>query len=281
MSEINDTKLIINISRDGDISLDNFAVGLSSLESLYNSFTKDNKQAQLLVKETREGSIEIDLITLSAASIVPLVDHISNLLQFSHYFEFIIAIFSEYSKKKLQEMAREHYLPTPTKKDIKNVYNILNFLSNNRDNLSIKTGNINNSNINFHFYLDGKKASLVKENINKMIEKESNTIVCKRQSFKWEQTNHSTAKSGNKALIKDLNEKPIRVIFEKDELKQEMTTSYGGIDWDKTTYSVDVEVHMIENEIVLYKVLKNHKKDSFPTEGKDTTTKELPYNSVG
>ena len=262
MSEINNTKLIINISHDDNISLKDLTSGLRALDILYSDFIKDDKQAKFLVKGVREGSIVIDLI----ANTHHVINGIDGIVPFYYFIKSIFDKLRKYKEAKFQKIEDKYDFPEPTKKDIKNLVKFTGIIgNNNKININIKVQNANRDIRYNSFGLNREDVHIIKrESKSKRSRNNFNPKVHTEQPFKWVQTNHSNSKSGNKALIESLSKKPISVIFETDELKQEMTTSYGGIDWAKRAYTVDVKVQTIEDKIVLYKVVNNYKKDSLP-----------------
>jgi hypothetical protein len=85
----------------------------------------------------------------------------------------------------------------------------------------------------------------------------------KKVLFRWLQTRFDNSRSGNKGIIRSIQEKPVKVIFENDasETKKEMTTSHSHVEWQKVGYIIDVETIVENGNIVAYKVIKNYPND--------------------
>lgn len=267
MSEIVDAKLVIKIDHSDPISLVDLTVGLNSIASLYNDFTKNDKKAQLLVTEINKGSIAIDLITASAASTIPLISNVNNVVQFCHYIKLLIAICKKSNTETIESLINDNHLPTPSSKNIKDFSKSINIISKPKDKVDIKTQDINTGQIFNHCVFNGVDTSEMLKNIPDLID-ENITYEYKKQLFEWVQTNFSELKTGNKGLIRNIHQKSLRVIFDNETIKKEMTTkSDDGINWQNKYYTVDVELQVEKNnKPVRYKILKNYAEDSFPIE---------------
>jgi hypothetical protein len=77
----NTVKLTVKISNEDPINLFDLTVGLQSLGKLYDDFTGNYSEAKLFVKEVRQGSIIIDLISFVCASVAPLINDANNIIQ--------------------------------------------------------------------------------------------------------------------------------------------------------------------------------------------------------
>ena len=255
-------KLIINIDHKNPVSLMDLTIGLNAIGSLYNNFTKDDKEAKLLVKEIRKGSIEIDLVTLSTLSAIPLINNINNIVQFCHYIKLLIATASKSSSNEIKDIESEHFLPSITTSNLKDFSKSLNIVPNDADSIDIRAVDLNSGTKYINCTFNGFDAKQMSSNIDLML-KTSNSQKHTKLLFKWEQTNHSSSKTGNKALVDNLSKKPMRVIFDNDGIKEQMTTSVDGIDWDKKYYVVDIDAQTSEGNLVLFKVTKNYSEESF------------------
>ena len=264
-TDINNTKLTITINHKNPISLIDLATGLTALGNLYGDFTKSDKQAQLLVKEIRNGSIEIDLVTLSAVSVLPLLSNTNTIIQFYHYLNLLVATCSKRQQADLESLTREHQLPTPTTKDIKNFGKSLSIIGEKTDTIKFTAHDISNSVVYNNCTFTGEDAIKMQDSIPELVADTTVAHTHKKQLFKWVQVNFGNAKSGNKGIVKNLHHNALRVIFEDDDTKREMTeTSSDGINWQDKYYTVDVEVQLGENSKPMqYKIIKHYAEASF------------------
>jgi hypothetical protein len=254
-------KLTIKIANKDPINLFDLTVGLQSLGKLYEDFTGRTSEAKLFVKEVRQGSIEIDLISFVTASVLPLLSNVNNIIQFCDYLCMLIKICK---KEKVQPEDTKPYLPAPTSKDIKHFEDVLGIAQTNPDNeFSFGAHDMANNTIysNCQFY--GTDAIQMKKNISE-ISKNENITVMQKMLFQWVQANFDDSKTGNKGKIENITAEPLKVIFDDDATKKQMTTSTDSIEWQNKYYFVDVEIQYSDNKPKAYKILKNYPEDSFP-----------------
>ncbi|MEM8728019.1 MAG: hypothetical protein AAGE99_04845 [Chlamydiota bacterium] len=266
MAETNDIKLEIKIDNTDPIPLNDFSLGLKGLRDLYSDFTKENKTTELLVSRIGKGSIVIELITTCCLSAIPLINDTNNIIQFVQNMKLLVGTLLKKPKQQLEEIKKEYCLPDPKDKDLIKLAGTFDLIRKKTDSLSASAININNVNVYNNCIFNGSDAEAMKKNLPTLPSKkgeETRTIKEKRM-FKWEQTNHSNAKVGNKGLIESIHDKPVKVIFDDERIKQQMTTSDEQGDWHKKFYLVDVEVQYDGGKAKLYTVIKNHAKESFP-----------------
>lgn len=256
-------KLRLKISNTVPLDLTDLAIGLNSLARLYNDFNEGNAQAKLLVKEVRKGSIEIDLITLSAASLIPLISNVNNIVQFASYLKLLCAMCLGAKGEEIKRITADNYLPSPQIKDFKNFKDTINILGNPGDVIKIDAIDNNTGNIFVGCEFNGIQAEHMRNNINQITKEKENNLIYTKQLFKWAQVNFNSTKTGNQGLIENITIKPLRVIFDDDRIKDEMMVSSDGIEWHNKFYIVDVEVLAVDGKPCVYKILKNHSEDSF------------------
>lgn len=65
-------------------------------------------------------------------------------------------------------------------------------------------------------------------------------------------------------MIENIYDKPVNVIFENDDDKNSLTTTYHNSlkQWQDLLYLVDVEVVKIQDKIIRYKILKVYVDDT-------------------
>ena len=246
--------LSIKIDRDTPISLDDLTIGLNSISYLYSNFTKGNKNAKLLVKEVNKSSILLTLIS-NVNSIAPLVSGLAdatNLLQFCQYLELL--------KDICIALKNDSSIPSNVTKN-----NILSFKKNcqlikNTNDSLLYTVNAPNNQGNIEVNINGGESKKIDENVSLFFKDDKDDKIKLKQLFTWVQINFEKTNTGNKGLIENIYPKPLKVTFEEESIKKEMMS---GDNWQNMGYIVDVEVQIMNNEPMVYKVLKNYQNDMF------------------
>jgi hypothetical protein len=93
---------------------------------------------------------------------------------------------------------------------------------------------------------------------------EKENFIKEKQLFKWTQANFNNPKVGNRGIISNVHDKPLRVVFTDDLTKSQMTSSQDEIDWQKKYYYVDVEIQYDGKNPKSYKIIRNHHEECFP-----------------
>ena len=70
------------------------------------------------------------------------------------------------------------------------------------------------------------------------------------------------SKTGNKGIIEEINEKPLNIIFDNDDTKEQILQSE--INPLKSIFIVDVKIINVDQKPTIYKILKLH--ESFEIE---------------
>jgi len=130
----------------------------------------------------------------------------------------------------------------------------------NKDNIQAKS--IENNHIFVGCNFNGKEAIQMKDNINEII-KDENKYTYEKQLFKWVQTNFNNLKTGNKGNIEKITKESLRVIFNNETIKKQMTSSSDNIEWQNKYYIVDVEALYVDEKPKVYKILNNYAEYSF------------------
>lgn len=267
MIDNNDIKLSLHIKNNQPVDLIDLTLGLNSFAKLYSSFAKGT-DARLLVKQIKEGSIIVDLITTMYMSVVPLISDVNNILQFCEYLKLLTAILKGTNKEEINKIISDNYLQNPTIQDYKYFKDTLNITNNKNDTINIETINIKNNKIYNNCIIYGNEISEMKNNIDKIInDKREYKTMYNKQLFQWVQTNFDNSKKenkGNKGIISNIYREPLRIIFDNNIIQNEMTTSNNNIQWQDKYYIVDVEVLYNNDKPKVYKILKNYSEESFP-----------------
>jgi len=268
LEDIEDAKLTISIKNTEPINLIDLTEGLKSLAKLYSDFSKGDKEAGLFVKKVSDGSIIIDLITNCIRSVIPLISNMNNIVQFCQNIELFIKIFKKDPKEKIQEFQTDKcFLRYPTKEDAGNFKNVLKITKNLGDSVTIQARDISNVCICTFTGEDSKemqKNMITEEEVENHIQKKQDNYIYEKQLFRWVQTNFNNLEKGNRGKIERITKKPLKVIFENEDIKRQMTSSSDKTEWQNKYYIVDVEVSYDDGKPKLYKILHNYTEDSFP-----------------
>jgi hypothetical protein len=96
--------------------------------------------------------------------------------------------------------------------------------------------------------------------------KEPKLLIHEKKLMSWHQVrNEDGPATGEKAIIEAITNRPIKVIFDSKDLRDEML--YGRENPLKEAYLVDVEAQTVRGKIAIYKVLRLH--DRVPLDGND------------
>ena len=259
----NNIKLSLHIENSEPLNLTNLANGLNSFSKLYSNFTR-NTNATLLVSDVKKGCCIFELISTNISSILPLLSDVNNIIQFCEYFKLIKLIVTGSSSNEIEETITNNYLEKPTLQDFKSFKDIANISGDNNTKITVETININNNQTYNNCTLYSSELPLINKNINNLINNNEVKTMYTKQLFKWVQTNFNNYKSGNKALITNIYNEPLRVTFENQNIQNEMITSVDDTQWQNKYYLVDVEVLYDENKPKMYKILKNYPDESYP-----------------
>lgn len=243
-------RFIFKIDTTNPIPLDDFTSAITAIGNEYSLF--HNGYQELKISKVREGSYEIEFLAVAYAGLFTTIENVNNVFEFIAHIRRIISLILRQGNTDV-EIPKETAL---------NVIKMINPII-----------NINNSTINFNS--PGESTSIT--NTEALTIKEYAERICKRSQnqtknlyhkvlFYWHQACFDEKKPnvGNKGIIESISSAAIGVIFQDDEskTKEEMTTSFDGIDWQKRGYIIDVEVMYRGNAIVKYKVLHNYMQDS-------------------
>lgn len=239
-------RFIFKIDTTNPIPLDDFTSAITAIGNEYSLF--HNGYQELKISKVREGSYEIEFLAVAYAGLFTTIENVNNVFEFIAHIRRIISLILRQGNTDV-EIPKETAL---------NVIKMINPII-----------NINNSTIK------GESTSIT--NTEALTIKEYAERICKRSQnqtknlyhkvlFYWHQACFDEKKPnvGNKGIIESISSAAIGVIFQDDEskTKEEMTTSFDGIDWQKRGYIIDVEVMYRGNAIVKYKVLHNYMQDS-------------------
>jgi hypothetical protein len=122
-----------------------------------------------------------------------------------------------------------------------------------------------------HFHYSSLEANAIQNKIedykDKLKEPEKNN--CHMVVLYWNQAKFGKARgNSDKAIIENICADPVKVIFDNNAIKNEMTTNNPNFkkDWQDLAYIVDVEVGTILGKPKTYKIVKYYPEDTFDPE---------------
>jgi hypothetical protein len=249
------SNIIFKIDTTKSLSVEGFSNALLAFNDEYKRFSDYNKQ--LVISEIRKGSYEVEFSSI----ILPTLFAISQTNSVVDFIEHIKVVKDYLIGKNTSDKV-------PDMKSIENTKSITGPIIN-YGTLNIISGDI-------HVTIPNNEAKTIEDNALKAISKikqidsdyivGNTTNIFKKKLFYWYQAcfDEKKANKGNKGIIESIQKDAENVIFEDDnsKTKKEMTTSYGGLDWQKRGYIIDVEVLKKGNKIMKYKILHNYMDES-------------------
>lgn len=256
MNKSKDDNLIYKLDNIEGVEIDTLCKSLKAINDEYQRFTNNHKR--LVVKEIRKGSGIFEFIEQIIVPVFASMEVANTLVQFAEY----LSIAKDIILKKKDKLPNDIPL---TKATIENVTSMLSpVINGNNNTVNIIVGaqpimSVGQS--EFREIKTNSTRTLKELKSNRQLFQENQ--VYNKVLFQWVQTRFDSTKFGNRGVIKQVQDKPVKVIFADDnsEAKSEMTTSSHGIDWQKVKYIVDVETMVNDGNIVAYKILKNYPDD--------------------
>lgn len=259
--ESKDTALLIHIKHSQPIEVENFVSMMRSVNTLYSSFAKENAQyceqqnAKLYVKDIKEGSIDIILCDLAVNGIIPFMENINLVWDFSNHIKKAINYFAK----------QEGNPPKYTLEELKALKDFFNVTANDRDSSgSISVVDVNEgkqrhtfNNCTFNFGESNSGQNIISKEIDKLSDVPCLEELRKRQLMTiYQMAGNLSSDKGNKAIISAITSRKVGLVFETDELKQEIL----GMDSNPTkkAFLVDVILQYVGDRLAAYKVTALH-----------------------
>lgn len=247
--------LTIEIKNKDLVELIDFTSSLYSLANEYSKFLSEanefklDKETKLYIKEVRQGSIVTVLQDMAIASL-PFVENVSSIIEFTKFLNKITAWL----------LGKDNEKPKVDNTDLRNVSNILKPIAKDKASQIFFTGKttINNL-VQVTFSLDSIEANAIQNQIRSLLEesKQPDTNIHRKVLFYWDTTKYGEKSNAvDRGIIDSIYDKPLKVIFEPDDLKNKM------IDSEKNPFHlgfiVDVEVQTMQNIPTVYKIMAVH-----------------------
>ncbi|QIR12101.1 hypothetical protein [Avibacterium paragallinarum] len=244
-------KLLIEIDNSEPLQLSTFCQSMEGIAAEYRQFIHNNKidiepcDQHIYVEKITQGCFLVELAAL-VSSTYPLIEQASAILEFGGHLKMLFDWATNKGEKP------EHL----TKNTLKNAHNILEPVAiDPKAQFNFQVSN-NQGDVHIHFHADNVQAGLAQNNINRELqrlkERDDNTIP--NTALYWSSTADAESKAHDKAIIPAVSPKPVRVKFEDRSLKETMILNEP-YPYQKI-FLVDVLVEYIEDEPVIYKILK-------------------------
>lgn len=251
--------LLVHIKHSRPIEVSEFVTSINAIGNLYSAFvqkrgdSKDTAQSKLYVEKIEEGSIDIILCEIASAGILPFMENMNVILEFSSYIKSVIDYFT-------QGMGRKPKLDLNECKYFKDLVSVT--AGDNNGTTSI--GAINKgdkrytfNNCTFNFQSSNSTQNQLEKEIENIKSVQPIADIYTRQLMTIYQMRSDMATDiGNKAIIEAISNKKVGVVFETDELKELILNSDENP--TKKAFLVDVVVQTVNGKLAAYKVMKLH-----------------------
>ena len=164
---------------------------------------------------------------------------------------------------KKEKIVIDDTLPLINEQALRCVEKLLDFAKNDTDSVRFDACDMTGSIVYNNCIFTGKDVPKMKRTIKETVG-DRNAHFHTKKLFKWTQVNFDKGKTGNRGIIENIYEKPLRVVFSDDITKNQMTTSTDEIDWQKKYYFVDVEVEYDGDVPKFYKIISDYPEDTVP-----------------
>ena len=251
--------ILIHIDHSKPIEINEFTTALNAAGNLFSSFVQEKgnsrelAQAKLYVEKIEEGCIDIFLCETVTACLLPFMENMNVIFDFSAYLKNIFGFYKSGKGEK----------PDLKLQEAKNLKDLLNITAN--DNLGEMTigaisksdkGNIFN-NCTFNFIESNSTQNQLEKEIESLKSVQPDGKVHTRCLMTiYQMRSDMGSDIGNKAIIESISPKRVGVVFASDELKEKILHSDDNP--TKRAYQVDVETLFVENRLVGYNVLALH-----------------------
>lgn len=252
---IEDQRLVLEIKNSKPVELLVLTESYLSFASLYSNRTLKNPHLKhiidpkLYIKEIRSGSIITELIDF-APLLFPFIENTNSLIEFFKFLQNIFGLFKEEPTK----------VTDVTKNECNTLSKIIQPVANDESS-QMNFSTIINGNPTYNFNINNSDAVRITEGIEKykaILDEPENNRYNKVLMYWYQVRDEVHSKTGDKAIIEKITIRPLRVIFDTDEIKQEILDDSSN--FFRYAYIVDVELQTIDSRPMVYKILKIHEK---------------------
>lgn len=255
--------LLVHIEHSKPIEINEFTQSLNAIGNLFSSFaqeqgeSKEMSQANLYVEKIESGCIDIFLCETVSAGIIPFVENMNIILEFSSYLKTIIEYFT-------LGKGKEPKLKLNEAKNFKDLFTIT--ANDNKGEMSIGAIAVGNKgcvyqNCTFNFPGSNSAQNQLDKEIERIKSIQPIGDMYKRRLMTiYQMRGDMNVDAGNKAVIESISPRKVSVVFSSDDLKEAILHSDDNP--TKKAYWVDVETLNVNGRLVGYNVLALH--DTIP-----------------
>ena len=253
---ITETSLILKIENKRPIELITLTKSLISVSNQFSDFvtregnSKEEREAKLFIKEIKSGSVIIELIEYATACTIPFIENINTIIGFAENLKRAINYYATDTGEK----------PDTTINNLKDISTIINPIAKDKGSQMFIQTTVN-GNVSLTININSNEANAAQNKIKQEIidlkfeEPQNDTI--ERVALKLYQARSDIkTNTGNKGIIEELNEKPLNLIFENDETKEQILQAE--INPLKSIFVVDAKIINVDKKPTIYKILKLH-----------------------
>lgn len=256
--ENNQKILRIHISNSKPVEVSDFTRTMSAFGTMFSCFaqkngkSKEEANARLYVSKIVEGSIDIHLVELATASMLPFIENTNLVIEFAKHIKSIYDYYISGNGKK----------PDLSVPELKGAHDMMSVTANDKgSNMAVQVINGDVDRViyegcTFNFIegnsIQNQSARELKD--MKMISDEGD--VYSRQLMTIFQVQKGGNQTGNKGIIDAISDKKMGLVFDSDELRNKILRSDDNP--MKKGYVVDVIVLTASGKPVAYKILNLH-----------------------
>ncbi|MGN8725557.1 hypothetical protein [Segatella copri] len=255
-----DTALLVHIDHSKPIEIKDFIATLNAVGSLYSSYVKNNADckkmanAKLYVEKIEKGCIDVYLCELASCAMIPFMENVNTILDFAKMLKDVVSYY----------ISGQGSEPKFSLSEMKACKDLFSVSANDRGSTTSigaisKTinGNVYN-NCTFN-YNDSNSAQnqIARKEAELSVPTENGEDIRKNQLMTIHQMVGDMAlDKGNKAVIDAISKRKIGLLFDNDEIKNQVLHMDGNP--TKKAFYVDVSLMYANERLAAYRVLKLH-----------------------
>ena len=251
--------ILFHIEHSKPIEISEFVTSLNAIGNLFSLFAKKNgdckeaAKSKLYVEKIEEGCIDIILCEIASAGILPFIENMNIILEFSSYIKNVLDFFTKGVGLKpdldLNECKNFKDLALVTAGDNNGITTIGAINKGDKSNIYY--------NCTFNFQEGNSAQNQLEKEIKSIKSVQPVTDMYSRQLMTiYQMRSDMETDKGNMAVIDAISKNKMAVVFETDELKEMILHSDSNP--TKKAYLVDVVLLTVNGKIAAYKVMPLH-----------------------
>ncbi len=241
----------IRIRNESMVSLADLSESMNAMADEFREFCEKHErecEAQLMVKEIRNGSIDIFLVS-SVAALVPLAESFNAIVEFGKHIGGVLS-------SLLKKTPERDSIPLRTLENVKKIVSPTVKDSGGRTEITIN-GNGNTVNVYAFGSSEARGISESAQYVEDMKRLPERDIFVKEVLY-FSQVRDTKGSVGDRAVVESFSKTPKKVVYLDQAFKDSVIDSERNIfDYG---FIVDVEVSRIAGKVVAYRVLKFHER---------------------